>query len=359
VEKLHSRTDKLRHEITEERRRSKFHSSYELAGFINSWKKVIKINISSVKGRIIYWMMEMQKYNYFVAHEFSERKRDDLRSAIEEAFRKSGLKAYYADKEIRQKHILEKIEERIRTTQFGIYDVTNGNPNVCLELGIARGWEKPYYIILEKGSGLPADLQGLDRIEYKSYKHLTEELKRKVVPMELDRLGKINESLQKEHFEEIPEREVLEKCCKLYQAEEMLHRFGWKVEDDDAQNEKAWFADLSELRGHIVYGPYESLLELGEYVAFFKMKIDDNSSSDPLLILDVTGGGFASSIVRGISFHKPNKYQLFGVKFKCQKLTPMEYRVFNQLQRGKVWIDYVAIVKSPCKKRGDIDSKPK
>ena len=303
--------------------------------------------------------MEMQRYNYFVAHEFSEKKRDDLRGAIEEAFRKSGLKAYYADKEIRQKHILEKIEERILTTQFGIYDVTNCNPNVCLELGIARGAGKPYYIILEKGSQLPADLQGLDRIEYKSYKHLTKELKKKVVVMEVDRLRKIKESLQKERFEEILETEVLEKCCKLYQAEEMHHRFGWEVEDNDAQNKRAWFADLSELRGHIIYGPYESLLELGEYVAFFKMKIDDNSSSDPLLILDVTGGGFASAIVRGISFREPNKYQLFGVKFKCQTLGPMEYRIFNQLQRGKVWIDYVAIVRLPYKRMSEIYSKSK
>lgn len=303
--------------------------------------------------------MEMQRYNYFVAHEFSEKKRDDLRGAIEEAFRKSGLKAYYADKEIRQKHILEKIEERILTTQFGIYDVTNCNPNVCLELGIARGAGKPYYIILEKGSQLPADLQGLDRIEYKSYKHLTKELKKKVVLVEVDRLRKIKESLQKERFEEIPETEVLKKCCKLYQAEEMHHRFGWEVEDNDAQNKRAWFADLSELRGHIIYGPYESLLELGEYVAFFKMKIDDNSSSDPLLILDVTGGGFASAIVRGLSFREPNKYQLFEVKFKCQKLGPMEYRVFNQLQRGKVWIDYVAIVRLPYKRMSEIDSKSK
>jgi hypothetical protein len=184
-------------------------------------------------------------------------------------------------------------------------------------------------------------------------------LKKKVVPIELDRFRKIKESLQKECFEEIPEREVLEKCYRLYQAEEMHHRFGWEVEDEDAQNKKAWFADLSELRGHIIYGPYEPLPELGEYVAFFKMKIDNNSSLDPMFILDVTGGGFASAIVRGIHFHEPYKYQLFGLKFRCERLTLMEYRVFNQIQRGKVWIDYVAIVKSPCKETRKIDSKPK
>jgi hypothetical protein len=172
-----------------------------------------------------------------------------------------------------------------------------------------------------------------------------------VVPIELERYVKIKEGLQKEKekFIEIPEEEVLEKCCKLYQAEEMCHRFGWEVEDEEAQNKKAWFADLSEMRHHIIFGPYESLPEVGEYIAFFKMKIDDNSSPDPIFFLDVIGGGFASVVVRGIHFHKPNKYQLFGLKFKCEKLITMEYRVFNQIQRGKVWIDYIAIVKSPLR----------
>jgi len=289
----------------------------------------------------------MQEYHYFVAHEFSKQKRDDLREAIEEAFKGSGLKAYYADIEVRQKHILEKIEERILKTQFGIYDVTNSNPNVSLELGIARGAKKPYYIIHERGTKLPADLEGLDRIDYESYKQLTNELKEKVAKKELERFLKIRESLKQEYYDKIPENKVIEKCCKLYQAEELLHRFGYEVEDKDALNKRAWFADLLYLRGHVIYGPYEVLPEPGEYIAFFKIKIDDNSSLDPVLLLDVTGGGYASKIIRGINFNEPNKYQLFGVKFKCRVIEPMEYRAFNQIQwRGKIWIDYVAIVKS-------------
>ena len=289
----------------------------------------------------------MQKYHYFVAHEFSKQKRDDLRKAIEEAFRGSGLKAYYADIEVRQKHILEKIEERILITQFGIYDVTNSNPNVCLELGIARGAKKPYYITHEKDTKLPADLQGLDRIEYESYKQLTKELKKKVVKKERERFIDVKESLKKEYHWDISEKEIREKCCRLYQAEELLHRFGYEVEDKDAINGKAWFADLSGLSSYIIYGPYEVLPELGDYTAFFRMKIDDNTSTDPILLLDVAGGGYASKIIRGISFHEPDKYQFFWLNFKCRVINPMEYRLFNQLQwRGKVWIDYVAIVKS-------------
>ncbi len=288
----------------------------------------------------------MQEYHYFVAHEFSKQKRDDLREVIEEAFKGSRLKAYYSDMEVRQKHILEKIEERILTTQFGIYDVTNSNPNVCLELGVARGARKPYYIIHEKGTRLPADLEGLDRIEYESYKQLTKELKKKVVKKERERFMEVRKSLKQEYYEDISEKEIREKCCKLYQAEELLHRLGYEVEDKDASNGKAWFADLSELRGHVIFGPYEALPELGDHVVFFRMKTDDNSSTNPMLVLDVAGGGYATKITRGISFHKPNKYQWFSLNFKCRVIESMEYRIFNQPQWGKIWIDYVAIVKS-------------
>lgn len=52
------------------------------------------------------------KKQFFVAHGFDVQQKDDLRRAIEEAFRGTGLEAYYADMEVRQKHILEKIKEK-------------------------------------------------------------------------------------------------------------------------------------------------------------------------------------------------------------------------------------------------------
>ncbi|MFX0115135.1 MAG: hypothetical protein ACFFB3_11355 [Candidatus Hodarchaeota archaeon] len=147
-------------------------------------------------------------------------------------------------------------------------------------------------------------------------------------------------------YDEISERELVEKHCQLYQAEELQHRFGYPIKDEDASNKKAWLADLSEFRGHIVYGPYEVLPELGDYVAFFKIKIDNNSSREPLLLLDVTGGGYATRIIRGTDFLEANRYQLFGVKFECRELARMEYRAFNQIQlRGRIWFDYIAIAK--------------
>ena len=83
---------------------------------------------------------------------------------------------------MRQGDILtEKIVPKIRSTRFGIYDLSNPDkPNVFLELGVAIGMGKPYLIICERGTKLPSDVLGLDRIEYESYVDLTRQLKAKV-----------------------------------------------------------------------------------------------------------------------------------------------------------------------------------
>lgn len=289
----------------------------------------------------------MQKYHFFVAHEFSKQKKDDLRKAIEEAFIETEFNAYYADIEVRQSHILETEEERILTTQFGIYDVSDSNPNVCLELGIAMGAKKPYYILHFKGTTLPTDLKGLGRIDYVSYEQLTEELKKKVVKKEVERFNDMKKLIQKsgQEYKKVSEDIILKKCLRLYQAEELPSRFGYKVEDEDASNRLAWFADLSELRHHIMYGPNEHLPDLGTYQAFFKIKIDDNTPTEPVLTLDAIGGSHASRTIYKIEFDKPNTYQLFELDFEYRSRDRMEYRVYNVAYRGKVWIDYVAIVK--------------
>jgi len=152
-----------------------------------------------------------------------------------------------------------------------------------------------------------------------------------------------------EQYEEIPEEEVVKKCYKLYQAEELFHQFGYETEDGDASNRKAWCADLGERRWHIIFGPYEPLGQAGEYIALFKIKIDDNSLPNPMLLLDVSGGTtmlvWGGRSIRGTDFNAPMRYRLFGLKFKCQGTEATEYRALNFVQRGNIWIDYVAVIK--------------
>ena len=167
-------------------------------------------------------------------------------------------------------------------------------------------------------------------------------------PIHLTEIGKevAKKLVDPVEYDKLQEEVVRKKCVKLYQAEELFHRFGSQVEDESALNNIAWFADLSTQSSHIIYGPYEILPEPGEYIAFFKIKIDDNSLADFILLLDVSGGSKNARRIRGIEFDKPHKYQLFALKFRLDAIQPMEYRIFNVYKKGKIWIDYIAIVKS-------------
>lgn len=288
----------------------------------------------------------MKEYHYFVAHVFSRQESEDLREAIERAFEGTGLNAYYADLEHRQTYIIEKIKDRIFKTQFGIYDITNTKkPNVFIELGIALAAAKPFYITCRKGTDVPVDLAGLDRLEYESYKELTELIRTKIVKDEIEKLRRRDGELYSED-------EILKKCVKLIQAEsgEMYHSMGVEVTDESANNKKAWHGDTTiPCPSHMLYGPYKKLPDPDIYRALFKIKIDKNIDIEEVLRIDVISNKNPSlnsfKTIKGFDFKRPETYQLFGVEFKYQNETDVEYRVIKLVQKRQVWIDYVAIIK--------------
>jgi len=188
-------------------------------------------------------------------------------------------------------------------------------------------------------------LQGMERIEYDDYHQLTEGIRQKIALVEKNRITE-REDILLNKYDNIVEQIIIEKSYKLYQAEDLVHQFGSEIEDKYASNKKAWCANLSETRNHFIYGPYNSLNELGNYIAYFKIKVSENSFPGQLLFLDVAGAGKGGRVLRSKDFKEPNKYELFGIKFVCESLGPMEYRVRNLILKDiDVCIDYVAIIK--------------
>lgn len=116
----------------------------------------------------------------FVAYPytFSEA---DYRGAFKEVSDDFDVQFVFADERITNVHILEKITEMIREAEFSLFDITTWNPNVALELGIVVGAELDYYILfnpsVEQGD-VPADLGGIDRIQYRDYAELKAGLRR-------------------------------------------------------------------------------------------------------------------------------------------------------------------------------------
>jgi hypothetical protein len=110
----------------------------------------------------------------FVAYPYSFSEAD-YRGAFQEVTEDFEVKFVFADERITSVHILEKITGMLREAEFSLFDITTWNPNVALELGIAVGAELDYYILFNPTTGeqdVPADLGGIDRIQYRDYAEL-------------------------------------------------------------------------------------------------------------------------------------------------------------------------------------------
>jgi len=89
------------------------------------------------------------------------------------------LEFHYADSAIKTAHVLERIRQGIVRCDYSLFDITDWNANVTLELGLAEGLNESYYILFRRGTGKkthpPSDIQGLQRLQYKRLDGFTED----------------------------------------------------------------------------------------------------------------------------------------------------------------------------------------
>jgi len=118
------------------------------------------------------------KGEYFVSSGIQE---PELIQAINSALEGSGLTPILGLEASQKGEPLHQRIDRIKSTQFGIYDLSVlGSTPTLLELGTALGIGKEAIIIHKKGSPLPDWLKQLNRIEYENVSDLIDKLKRKV-----------------------------------------------------------------------------------------------------------------------------------------------------------------------------------
>jgi hypothetical protein len=126
--------------------------------------------------------IERKPRQIFVAYPYGLFPESDYRRVFKELEKAFDVQFVFADEKITNLHILQKIYGMIRESAFGIYDISGWNPNVTLELGMAYGLsEAPYLIVnpsVHESGEAPADLRGLDRLEWGSYTELSDVLTR-------------------------------------------------------------------------------------------------------------------------------------------------------------------------------------
>lgn len=116
----------------------------------------------------------------FVAYSYRLYPKADYRKVYKELAEAFHVEFVFADEKITNLHILQKIANYIRSSQFGIYDISGWNANVTLELGLAFGLNERTFIAIDPDktqiNEVPSDLRGIDRIQYSSYTELQEGL---------------------------------------------------------------------------------------------------------------------------------------------------------------------------------------
>lgn len=118
----------------------------------------------------------------FVAYSYRLYDKRDYRKPFEEIGKAFNVDFIFADEKISSLHILQKIANQIKESEFGIYDITGWNPNVTLELGLALGMSEKVFVALNPDKtemdDLPSDLKGIDRLQYSSHSQFQDELER-------------------------------------------------------------------------------------------------------------------------------------------------------------------------------------
>jgi hypothetical protein len=114
----------------------------------------------------------------FVGHVFNREQIDDLRPAVRAGIPMDGAEIWFADEHPGTGSLYHKVTAGIEDSFACMFEITDTTrANVFLELGFALAKEKPCVLICRKGTQVPVDIAGFERLEYESYADLTRQLK--------------------------------------------------------------------------------------------------------------------------------------------------------------------------------------
>ena len=122
-----------------------------------------------------------EKPQAFVAMPFAESWDDLFQMAIYEPMREIGLSCGRLDQHVFTGDVVTMMESRIRQADVVIAEISDGNPNVYLELGYAWALDKPTVLLCRKGQKAPFDVRNHAQLRYAGLLDLRKQLL-KIIP---------------------------------------------------------------------------------------------------------------------------------------------------------------------------------
>lgn len=119
----------------------------------------------------------------------------------------------------------------------------------------------------------------------------------------------------------------------IYEGENYFNSIGTLANAVDATNGLFWEAKSQNNEpGFMFYGPYTSEQTEGMYQVSFRLRVNENSSSDNVVRIDARNqdgsGLWVFKDVKGTDFDSPDKWQNFNLWFRRLEEGSMEYRVW-------------------------------
>ncbi len=129
-------------------------------------------------GRCTHSPIHINPNTFFISEPYDEERIQRENSIIEAI---KGYKYVVSDHNIMNVSVSCKICHQIQTAQFGIVDITTGNKNVLIELGMLYGFNKPVIVLVKHTSkikmDIPSNIVGIEQIRYKDFVDLEAKLK--------------------------------------------------------------------------------------------------------------------------------------------------------------------------------------
>ena len=105
----------------------------------------------------------------FVLMPFDESFDDIYQDLIKDSFESVGFTVFRSDDLENQQNILSDIVRSVRDSELIVADLTDANPNVYYELGLAHAMRKPAILLSQDESSVPFDLRSYRVFEYDTY----------------------------------------------------------------------------------------------------------------------------------------------------------------------------------------------
>lgn len=107
----------------------------------------------------------MKQQQIFVIQSF-EKSSEGVYELIASAAAKAGATSFRADSVQAGANIVDSIHSAIQSASLLVADISNANPNVMYEVGLAQAQKKPLILIARSSRAIPFDLSGIHVLIY-------------------------------------------------------------------------------------------------------------------------------------------------------------------------------------------------